>query len=137
MLSGRQKVMGESAVIGNQQQSFGIPIQPSHGKKTVLFRQVKVIHHGSVMMISGGRDTACRFMEHIIFIFRITDFLSVRLNLFRFIIHLCLRLFYRFSIDRYTAASDEAFHFASCSDPGICQQFVQSYHSHYCILHPG
>ncbi len=75
-------------------------------------------------------DTACRLMEHIIYIARLSD-LPALITDAVLLRYLKAGICYSQIIDLYLLFPDVIFYFTSCTDAGICQPFIQSH-----LIHP-
>ena len=80
MTSRCQKTVIQCTVICDQQQTFGVFIQPSHrGQPTAqIVRQI--IHYGFIPTIFGGSNASSRFVQHQIMVFLISDGVSIQTN---------------------------------------------------------
>ena len=128
MVARRQPSVRGGAVVGEDHQPRGIPIQPSAWKQTEpLQARVEQFKHGLVARILGGGHIALRLIEHDVGIAPILRALSAEHHRVVFGINMYRGIADGRPVDRDPSCTCRAGAFTARSKPAFGQKFIQSH----------
>ena len=125
---GKQAVC-QFSVIGDQKKSFRVLIQTSYREQIISFFICDQIQNCLVPVIFCCGNNTCRFMEHIILFFSVSNLFSFKTYSLCVLIDFKFRFFHRLPINHNTSAADQFFDFTSGSLPHLGKIFVYAHHA--------
>ena len=125
-MAGMSHGLHQGAVIGKQQQSLTVPIQPPHREYAYTTVLHQLCRSSAPQLIAQRCHIAARFIQHQIYgLFRKCNFLSVNRN------HICLRICFvaqcgHSAIACHTSLCQQHFRRAPGADARLGNQFLHS-----------
>ena len=137
MLLWREQPVCEITVIGDDKKPFSIFVKSSHRKEIISLSVFDQIDHGCLIPVFSGRHNTSRFVQHIVFVFFIDDWFTLKCDLVLICIDLYLRPVYCGTVERNSSVPDFFFDLASRAESHIRKVFVESDLHTDCHRHPG
>ena len=128
--------MGQRPIVGEQQQSGGVLIQPPHRKQPSLLQlgREQVQHRGLIFVLGGGEQPR-RLVEHHIDKGGAVHLRPVHRKANGGGVRFLLRLLDSPPVRQHPALPDQLLHFLPAPPPGGAEQLVDALHALSPIIH--
>jgi hypothetical protein len=126
-LLGRKQVVGGLSVIGEQEQPFGVLVQPSHRKrlKQGVFR-LQELNHGLRDPVRRGGNHSGGLVHHQVDKFPVLDVQAVHFDAVLLRVHVHPRVFGHFAVDGHSPLFDQFPDLLPRPDTHPSEQFVEA-----------